>query len=143
MKVQRRRHPSNVHVPKSAGSAVEIEVSAPIAEQFAALGEDERWLFARPDSGELPDDRDLQQHVIRPAAEAAGCYFAGFGMHTFRPMKVSWSQQAGETPMDAMHLGRHASLGMTLKYTVLHGDRRKSILDGLVKMSGKTDGGVQ
>lgn len=42
----------------------------------AALAKGDGWLFARTDNGDLPDDRDLQQHVWRPAAEAAGCYAA-------------------------------------------------------------------
>src|SRR5262245_49168484 len=31
------------------------------------------WIFER--EGEPPDDRDLQQHVFRPVAEAVGIYF--------------------------------------------------------------------
>ena len=59
----------------------------------------------------------MQQHVFRPAAEAAGIYFAGFGMHTFRRLNVTWRQEVGATPMEAQKAAGHASLDMTFLYT--------------------------
>lgn len=47
------------------------------------------YIFTRPDGTPL-DDRDLQRDVFRPAAEAAGIYHEGFGMHVFRRLNVTW-----------------------------------------------------
>jgi len=73
-------------------------------------------LPARKD-GRLLDDRDLQQHVFRPAAEAVGIYHPGFGMHTFRCLNVTWRQEVGATPIEAQKAAGHASLDMTFLYT--------------------------
>jgi hypothetical protein len=62
------------------------------------------------------DDRDLQQYVFRPPAEAAGVYFEGFGMHTFRRLNVTWRQEVGATPIEAQKAAGHASLDMTFLY---------------------------
>lgn len=129
--IRRRWHRGDLATPKTAGSAADVNVTKELAEQLAALSTGRGWLFARPDSGELPDDRDLQQHVFRPAAEAAGCYFEGFGMHTFRRMLVTWSQQAGASPVEAMKMARHKSLNMTALYSVLEASRRAEIMAGV------------
>lgn len=63
------------------------------------------------------DDRELQQHVFRPAAEAVGIYFEGFGMHTFRRLNITWRQEVGATPIEAQKATGHASLVMTFLYT--------------------------
>jgi hypothetical protein len=63
------------------------------------------------------DDRDLQQHVFRPEAEAGGIYFEGFGMHTFRRLNVAWRQEVGATPVEAQKTAGHVSLDMTFLYT--------------------------
>jgi hypothetical protein len=46
--------------------------------------------------GCLLDDLDFQQHVFRPAAEAAGIYFEGFGMHMFRRINVTVRQEVAQ-----------------------------------------------
>jgi hypothetical protein len=74
------------------------------------------FIFQRED-GNPPDDRDLQQHVWRPAAETAGIYHIGFGMHTFRRLNVIWRQHTGATPIEAQKAAGHASLDMTFLYT--------------------------
>lgn len=135
--VCRRWHRGNVDEPKTETSRAVVEVGAAIAEKLAALASGNGWLFARKDNGELPDDRDLQQHVWRPAAKAAGCYVLGFGFHTWRRMAVTWAQQAGATPLEAMKLARHTDVRTTAMYTVIHASRRAAIVDGLVKLAGK------
>jgi integrase len=84
----------------------------------------EAFLFAR-ENGLPPDSRDLQQHVFRPAAEQVGIYFQGFGMHTFRRLNISWRQEVGAHPLEAMKAAGHGSLGMTWLYTVLDAGREQ------------------
>ena len=87
------------------------------------------------------DDRDLQQHVFRPAAEVAGIYFEGFGMHTFRRLNVTWRQEVGATPIEAQKAAGHASLDMTFLYTQIEETRERShverILERLKSREGK------
>src|ERR1700691_1932401 len=83
---------------------------------WACNKEPQYFIFHRED-GNPPDDRDLQKHVWRPAAEAAGIYHTGFGMHTFRRLNVTWRQHAGATPIEAQKAAGHASLDMTFLYT--------------------------
>lgn len=141
--VWRRWHRGDVDVPKSQASEVERYVGAELSRDLAELAEGEAWLFARPDTGEPPDDRDLQQHVFRPAAEAAGCYFAGFGMHTFKRMSVTLRQRAGATPLEAMVRAGHADLRTTMRYTIVDRYREAEILTGMLKMVGMGSEGVK
>jgi len=135
--IARRFHRGDVAAPKTESSAVEVDLGIEIATQLAALGTSDQWLFARPDSGELPDDRDLQQYVFRPALEAAGCYQAGMGFHTFRRMMITLSQQSGATPVEAMKLGRHSDLSMVARYTVIESSRRATIVNAMAaRLSG-------
>ncbi len=129
--VNRRWHRGNVAEPKSDESKTEVVITSDIAAQISALGDD--WLFARPDTGEPPDDRDLQQHVFRPAAEAAGCYFPGFGMHTFRRMKVTWSQHAGASALEAMVMARHRDVKTTMRYTIVDDKRRSELTEAVAR----------
>lgn len=62
----------------------------------------EDYLFARADTKQPPDDRDLQQHVFRPAAERAGVYAPGFGLQRFRHISLTMKQQVGPHPIEAM-----------------------------------------
>lgn len=129
--IQRRWHRGDVSEPKTDESKAEVEITRELAAQIVGLGDN--WLFARQDTTEPPDDRDLQQHVFRPAAELAGCYFPGFGMHTFRRMKVTWSQQAGASALEAMLLARHRDLKTTLRYTIVEDKRRSELTHAVAR----------
>jgi integrase len=100
--VERRQHRGDIDDPKSESARRTRQVGAFAHEllRFAASRAPDDFIFLRKDARRL-DDRDLQQHVFRPAAEAAGIYFEGFGMHTFRRLNVSWRQEVGATPIEA------------------------------------------
>jgi len=87
----------------------------------------DEYIFTRKDGRPLAD-RDLQQHVFRPAAEAVGIYFEGFGLHVFRSLNVTGRQQAGATPIEAQKAAGHGSLDMTLLYTATERDRERDKL---------------
>jgi integrase len=126
LQVERRQHRGDVDEPKSEASQRVREIGALAREllRYAAGKAIDQFIFARKDGG-LIDDRDLQQHVFRPAAEAAGIYFEGFGMHTFRRLNVSWRQEAGATPIEAQKAAGHASLNMTFLYTQTDAERER------------------
>jgi integrase len=76
-------------------------------------------------AGEPPDDRDLQQHVFRPAAERAGIYAKGFGLHVFRHLNLTWRTQVGASPIEAMQAAGHKRLSTTWDYLHTDEDREK------------------
>lgn len=124
--VNRRWHRGHLDTPKSE--------NAKRMRQIGGLADDlncfckgrgpEEFIFGRED-GNPPDDRDLQKHVFRPTAEALGVYFEGFGMHTFRRQNVSWRQEAGATPFEAMKAAGHARPSTTWLYTITDSDRER------------------
>lgn len=106
-------------------------IIGPLADELAELRGNrpsDAHIFIRPD-GRIPDDRDLQQHVFRPAAERAKIYYPGFGMHAFRRLSITWKQHAGATPIEAMQQAGHTSLSMTMLYTLEDQDRERAVVD--------------
>ena len=138
--------------PKSAASNRVVYVGAFVREILAECGDKKPHdrIFVSP-KGEPLDDRDLQQHVFRPAATRAGCYFAGFGAHTLRRLNITWRQTvAGASPIEAQKIAGHSSIDMTLLYTQAQDDRLREQADKLLKHVGwsdlkvmRTEGGVQ
>lgn len=103
------------------------------------------FVFARADgSGLPPDDRDLQQHVFRPAAERAGIYTPGFGLRRFRGINISWRQQVGAAPLEAQMAAGHTRLSTTWLYTQNEEDRdREHVQKIMERIHGPAAGGVQ
>jgi hypothetical protein len=85
---------------------------------------DDAFIFARED-GTPYDSRALQQSIFRPAAIAVGIYHKGFGMHTFRRLNISWRQEVGATPFEAMMAAGHAKLSTTWDYTITDRERER------------------
>jgi site-specific recombinase XerD len=111
-----------------------LSCSALAADLAGLVRKPEGWLFARPDCNEPPDDRDLQQHVFRPAAEAAGVYHPGFGMHSMKRMAVTLRARAGASVLEIMNIAGHRDMKTTALYTVVDGARQRQILDGVWDM---------
>ena len=138
--------------PKSAASNRLVHVGEFIREILAECAgkKPHDRIFVSP-KGEPLDDRDLQQHVFRPAATRAGCYFAGFGAHTLRRLNITWRQTvAGASPIEAQKIAGHSSIDMTLLYTQAQDDRLREQADKLLEHVGwsdlkvmRTEGGVQ
>ena len=103
------------------------------------------FIFGRGDRDGLPpDDRDLQQHVFRPAAKRAGIYSPGFGLRRFRGINISWRQQVGAHPLEAQKAAGHTRLSTTWIYTQNEEDRdREHVLKIRERIQGKPEGGIQ
>jgi integrase len=135
---------------KSASSRRVRRISGLAAELigFAKGKQDDQYIFGRASrNGEPCDDRDLQQHVFRPAAEAVGIYHPGFGMHEFRRLNITWRQEAGATPFEAQKAAGHAQPITTWLYTITDGDREQAHVDAILERVGlasmKAVGGTQ
>jgi hypothetical protein len=103
----------------------------PLAALLFELGRDKVYIFER-EPATPPDDRDLQQHVFRPAAETVGIYFEGFGMHTFRRLNITWRQEEGATPFEAMKAAGHAKPETTWLYTITDAERERKHVEGIL-----------
>lgn len=62
------------------------------------------------------DDRDLNQHFLRPVAKALGIYYKGFGFHAFRREAITslLSSDVGQ----AMKVAGHANVRMSEVYAL-------------------------
>jgi integrase len=124
--VCRRYYRGDVDEPKTEASQ-RVRFIGPLAgmlAQHARGKKPDAFLFAQAD-GQPPDPRDLQRYCFRPAAKAVGLYQGGFGMHTFRRLNITWKQQCGATPIEAMRSAGHTSLSQTWLYTITDMEREK------------------
>jgi integrase len=131
LKVERTWRRGEVGPLKSAASRRIRQVGA-LARQLVELGRGHKFIFEQK-PGSPPDDRDLQRYVIRPAAEAVGIYAEGFGMHAFRRLNISWRQEAGATPFEAMKAAGHSKPDVTWLYTITDAEREKAHVDAILE----------
>ena len=89
---------------------------------------DDDPIFQRPD-GRMPDDRDLQQHVWRPAAERAGIYHAGFGLHSLRRLSVTWRHELGVPALEVIRQAGHSRIEATLRYVLEDQQREAAVVE--------------
>ena len=135
VRVNRRFHRGDTDSPKTEASEGRRHYIAPLAEELRLYrrrtkGGDADRLF------EGFDDRDFQQHVLRPAAERAKAYTPGFGMHSLRRLYITWRQQVGGTPFEAMKAAGHTKPDMTLLYTLADETREREQVE---QMFGRVD----
>lgn len=148
VRVERRYARGDVDAPKSSTSRRERYIG-PLADEILfrrpeASSLDEP-VFARAD-GRIPDDRDLQQHVWRPAAQRAGIYHPGFGLHSLRRLSITWRQECGATLIEAMRQAGHARPDMTVRYTLDDLRREMQVVDRLrsrLRWEGMGQNGTQ
>jgi len=120
IRIERRYARGDTDRPKSASSRRERYVGQ-LADEILfrrpETSSPDEPIFARSD-GRIPDDRDLQQHVWRPAAERAGIYHPGFGLHSLRRLSITWRQECGATLIEAMRQAGHSRPATTALYTL-------------------------
>jgi integrase len=121
--VQRRVYRGDIDEPKSEASKRWVLIGT-LAQELGK-GPANAFIFRRLQ--EPLDDRDLQQHVFRPAAERAGIYYPGFGMHAFRRAAITWRQSIGGAgPLEAMKAAGHTRADMTMLYTLGDAERERA-----------------
>lgn len=131
--IRRRYFRGDVDIPKSAKSRRVIYVGEVVDVLLGICqgAADDAFVFAQAD-GTIPDDRALQSYVFRPAAEAIGIYYKGFGMHAFRRASITWRQELGAHPIEAMRAAGHARPSTTELYTLTDRTREREIADKLI-----------
>jgi integrase len=126
--VRQRFYRGNIDVPKAVRRTRNIPMGVMVkALRERCTGDPERFVFSvMTKYGESRDDRDINQHFLRPAAKRLGIYFPGFGWHQFRRQAIT---ALGELdPMQAQRLAGHARPDMTALYTVDDNRRQDRII---------------
>jgi integrase len=141
LRVERRWRRGDEDEPKTEASRRVRQVGSLAGEllEYAASNQRKKheYIFFRK-GGRPLDDRDLQRDVFRPAAEAAGIYFEGFGMHVFRRLNVTWRQTiGGATPTEAQKQAGHTSLDMTMLYTQTEQERERGQVTKILEHLGR------
>jgi integrase len=139
VRIERRWARGNIGPTKTRDSARTRQVPGLAADllRYAGNKAGTDYIFAGAGKVHPPDDRDLQQYVFRPAAEAAGIYCSGFGMHRFRHLNISWRQEVGAHPVEAQKCAGHASLSTTWRYTQVDVERERGHVRAILeRLSG-------
>jgi integrase len=113
---------------KSEASSAEMRLGDWLAQEFAnrfpGAHRKNEFVFIGEDGLTPPDDRDILREEFRPVLKRLKLYYPGFGWHAFRRQNITWLQTlGGAKPLEAMKLGRHTSLDMTLLYTLTDAER--------------------
>ena len=83
------------------------------------------------DGGTLPpDERDILRYEVRPLLRRLKIYYPGFGWHAFRRTNVTLRQSVGgATAIEAQKGAGHASIDMTMLYTLTDAEREQGQVD--------------
>ena len=143
--LRRRWHRGSEGPPTTARSKRTRKLGPLLEElhQFARGHGSDEWIFSGAERVP-PDDRNLSQHILRPAAKQLGLYWKGFGWHTFRRQSISWRQEAGATPFEAMCAAGHSRPDTTWLYTISDETREEEQLGRMwERLTGAPVGGTQ
>ncbi len=123
--VRQRYYRGDIDIVKNPKSKRDVPMGYLAADIKAACkGDAERFIFqieTHPEWGHKTaicrDDRDLNQHFLRPAAVALGFYWEGFGWHALRREAVTaFNASLGATA--AMRIAGHSTVDMSAHYTL-------------------------
>ncbi len=132
--VRRRWWRGDLADPKTANRSRVRQLGPFVSEFQKRLGEADAFIFAADGTeATLPDDRNLNQHFLRKAAKRLGIYHPGFGFHTFRRLYISWRQEVGGSPFEAMIGAGHARPSTTWLYTLADSEREKEQVGKMVR----------
>jgi integrase len=129
--VRRRWYRGELDWVKSARSERPVPLPEVIAQELERVPPGDRkpdeFVFGvRTAHGTIcRDDRDINQHFLRPVAKALGIYYPGFGFHAFRREAITHLARLLD-PFQAQRMAGHTHPRMTAWYTLLdvEGQRR-------------------
>jgi integrase len=91
-----------------------------LKQMFPGAGHDDDFVFSVKTHGGrcvCRDDRDINQHFLRPAAKTLGIYKVGFGFHAFRREAVTMHAQIMGS-LQTQRMAGHSKADMTQHYTL-------------------------
>ena len=65
--------------------------------------------------------------ALKEAAQAAGCDFEGFGLHSLRRANITWRQEVGASAIEASKIAGHGSVNITNDYTHVQLKRQEEL----------------
>lgn len=142
--VRQRWYRGDLDEPKTEASK-NVRQLGPLVEEFKRRypGPQARecFVFLGEDGVTPPDEREILRWELRPALKRLKVYYPGLGWHQFRRQNVTWRQTlGGAAPIEAQRNAGHASLDMTLLYSLTDEDRDRSqvqaIMDELTGLPG-------
>lgn len=148
--IRQRYYRGDIDTPKSDKSRRDVSLGYLAADiKRTCTGDPERFVFevhTAPQFGRKEgicrDDRDINQHFLRPAAKTLGIYRQGFGFHVLRREAVT---EIGSVLGigQAMDLVGHSRTDMTLLYTLKDKDAQdRAIRNFQERILGKPEGSV-
>lgn len=128
-----------VKTARSNRDVVMGDLSNDLKAKYPGIGHEEEFVFSVPTHvgdwktpGVCRDDRDINQHFLRPVAVDLGLYWVGFGFHAFRREAVTeHSQSMGSS--QAQRMAGHAKADMTQHYTMADTAAQKKSVRALQK----------
>lgn len=117
--IQQRWYRGDLDEPKTKNSRRPLALGQ-LVDDYRKLTEGmkpDAYIFARNDGSGEPMWDSTVREALKTAAQAAGCDFPGFGMHSFRRANITWRQEEGATSIEAQKIAGHAKVSTTMDYT--------------------------
>jgi integrase len=119
--VRQRWYRGDIDTVKSRKSRRDVPMGM-LAQDLRALypgaGHEDEFVFSvKTRTGVCRDDRDINQHFLRPAAIELGVYQKGFGFHAFRREAITAHDKTLGT-LQSQRMAGHSTVDMSLHYTL-------------------------
>ena len=125
LNIRQRFYRGDLDVLKTDGSLRDVamgELADELGKRYPGDGHGDEFVFSVQTHvgdwktpGISRDDRDINQHFLRPAAKALGLYYVGFGFHAFRREAVTEIARQSDA-IQAMRTAGHSKMDTTLLY---------------------------
>lgn len=134
--IQQRHCRGDVDVPKTRNSQRVLTLGALVRRyqlwiKRQALTEPQQWLFAQQENPLRPMWDSGVRKALKLAAQATGCDFPGFGLHSLRRANITWRQEGGASAIEASKIAGHSSVNMTNDYTHVQLRRQEDLTRAL------------
>ncbi len=135
--VRRRWHRGHLNAPKTPASKRTRQLGNLVYEfRKREIVDASTWIFLNPKTGQPYDDRELNKDILRPIAKKLGIYTEGFGFHAFRRQNITWRQEAGAHPFEAMKAAGHTRPSTTYDYTLMDSERETAQSNTILSRTG-------
>jgi integrase len=91
------------------------------------ISEPQGWIFPQDNDPQRPMWDSGVRKALKIAAQAVGCDFPGFGLHSLRRANITWRQEVGASAIEASKIAGHSSVNMTNDYTHVQLRRQENL----------------
>jgi integrase len=131
VRIEQRHCRGDVDEPKTRNSKRTLALGS-LVERYQARIEEKKitqpndWIFFQEDRTKPMWDSGVRK-ALKIAAQAAGCDFPGFGLHSFRRANITMRQEEGGSAIEASKIAGHATLSQTGDYTIVQLKRQEEL----------------